>query len=301
MRVLVTGASGFVGRHCLAALRESGSEIHATARHLPAGNWDGVTWHAADLLDGAARQALLDRIRPTHLLHAAWFATPGLFWTALENVDWVAATALLAREFHRIGGKRLVAAGTCVEYAPSDEDCLEGMTPLLPYTIYGSCKHAAAETVLAFGRQSGLSTAWARLFLMYGAFEDQRRLVASVIDSLRRDQSIDLTDGLLLRDFLAGPDVGAGLVALLASDVTGAINIASGEPTTLRHVIGLIGEIMGKGHLLRFGARPRPPQDVARLTADVSRAQGELGWRPGLDLRSGLSQAIAWRSENVPL
>lgn len=299
MRVLVTGASGFVGRHCLTALAATQCEVHATARRKPADAGAGVIWHEADLLDGGARQALLDRIRPTHLLHAAWMATPGVFWTSLDNVDWVAATALLAREFHRVGGQRLVGTGTCVEYAPSEQDCTEGVTPLVPYTIYGSAKHAAAETVLAFGRQAGLSVGWARLFQMYGAHEDGRRLVASVMDSLRRDEAIDLTDGLLVRDFLSGPDVGEGMVRLLLSDVTGAVNIASGEPVTLRAVISQIGELTGKSHLLRFGARPRPPQDVERLTADVKRAREEVGWRPRQDLRSGLQEAIRWRERHA--
>lgn len=299
MRVLVTGASGFVGRHCLAALAGIECEIHATARQAPADRGGGVIWHEADLLDGAARQALIARIRPTHLLHAAWMATPGIFWTSLDNVDWVAATVLLAQDFHRAGGSRLVATGTCVEYAPSNLDCTEGQTPLVPYTIYGSAKHAAAETLLAFGRQAGLSVGWARLFQMYGAYEDGRRLVASVMDSLRRDEAIDLTDGLLVRDFLSGPDVGEGLVRLLFSDVTGAVNIASGEPVTLRQVISEIGSLTGKSHLLRFGARPRPPQDVERLTADVRRAREEVGWHPRFDLRSGLQAALRWREQHA--
>jgi nucleoside-diphosphate-sugar epimerase len=299
MRVLVTGASGFVGRHCLNALAGGPFEVHASARTVPSWSGPGVTWHSADLLNADQRQGLLARVRPTHLLHAAWIATPGVFWTTLENIDWVAASALLARDFQKSGGTRLVGVGTCVEYAPSDEDCREGVTPLVPYTIYGSAKHAAAESLLALGRQSGLSVAWARLFQMYGPYEDARRLVASVMDSLRGGQSIDLTDGLLVRDFLAGPDVAGGLVALLASNVTGPVNIASGEPVTLRQVIELVGELTGRGALLRFGARPRPPQDVPRLTADVTRARAELGWRPSLDLRAGLAQAIDWRNRNV--
>ena len=111
MRVLVTGASGFVGRHCLNALAGTDCEVHATARRAPADRARGVIWHEADLLDASSRHTLIEQVRPTHLLHAAWMATPGLFWTSLDNVDWVAATALLAREFHRAGGQRLPARG----------------------------------------------------------------------------------------------------------------------------------------------------------------------------------------------
>ena len=92
-RVLVTGASGFVGRMVLAPLAGRGFEVHAVSRRPPAG---GATWHQADLLDGAEQHRLLRDIRPTLLVHAAWYVEHGRFWTAPENADWLEASAALA-------------------------------------------------------------------------------------------------------------------------------------------------------------------------------------------------------------
>jgi nucleoside-diphosphate-sugar epimerase len=300
IRVLLTGASGFVGRHCLAALAHSDCELHALARSAPVPEAGRAVWHHLDLADRAATQALLAEVRPTHLLHAAWFVTPGQFWTSPENVDWVARSALLVRDFQAAGGRRVLGVGTCAEYAPSAEDCREGVTPLVPTTLYGSAKHATREILEAYCRQAGLSFSWARLFMMYGPYEDGRRLVASVIDALLAGRPIELGDGLIRRDLMAGADIGAALARLMLSGVEGAINIASGEQVTLRHAIETLGDLMGRRDLLHFGVRPRPAHDPERLTGDLTRQHAELGWRPRFDLRAGLADAIAWRRDRQP-
>ena len=95
-RVLLTGATGFVGRHCLQPLLERGYEVHAlTSRPVPTTEQDGVHWHLLDLL--APRPLSLEQIQPTHLLHLAWYAVPGKYWTSPENVRWVEASLALLR------------------------------------------------------------------------------------------------------------------------------------------------------------------------------------------------------------
>src|SRR4051812_46284141 len=97
-RVLVTGATGFISRHSLAPLRRRGFEVHALARSIPADTTPGITWHTGDLLTGDAR-SLLEAVRPTHLLHFAWYAEHGKFWTSAHNLEWISATLSLLRDF----------------------------------------------------------------------------------------------------------------------------------------------------------------------------------------------------------
>src|SRR5882672_1848487 len=113
---LLTGASGFVGRPALTALMARGFRVHAVSRLIPSEIPAGVAWHKTDLLDLAQRRSLMEKVRPSHLLHLAWYVEHGRFWTAPENDEWVAASLDLMRLFTEEGGRRIVFTGSCAEY-----------------------------------------------------------------------------------------------------------------------------------------------------------------------------------------
>ena len=290
-RVLVTGASGFIGRHTLSALGSRGFEVHAvSSRARPS---SALQWHTADLLHASEAERVIGAVRPTHLLHLAWFAVPGRFWTAPENLSWVQATIELARAFAAFGGERFVAAGTCAEYDRWDEDCDERETPLIPTTLYGICKHAS-RMVLEGYAHGRFSVAWGRIFHLYGPDEHPDRLVPSVVTSLLEGRPALCTSGLQVRDFLHVADVGDAFAALLDSAVCGPVNIASGSPRSVADVVTEIGRQMNAETLVRLGARPTPPHDPPRLTARVTRLRDEVGWSPSFDLTGGLRSTIEW-------
>ena len=290
-RVLVTGASGFIGRHALAPLLAGGFEVHAVARR-PAAGGDGVTWHATDLLDGGARAALVRDVAPSHLLHLAWYAEPGRFWTAPENLAWAEASIGLYREFAACGGARAVFAGTCAEYDWSGGVCHEDATPLRPATLYGACKHAVASAVTAPG--AGPSTAWGRVFFLYGPGEPRAKLVASVIDALLEGRRAPVSHGRQVRDFLHVADVAGAFAALVASeDVRGAVNIGSGDAVSLRELLSLVEERLDARGQVAYGERPAPADEPPVILADVARLRDELSFRPRHTLASGLDDTIA--------
>lgn len=294
---LVTGASGFVGRHAVAALAARGFTVHAVARRplaeVPA------AWHAADLLDARARQSLMESVRPTHLLHLAWETRHGYFWEAPENLDWVAATLDLARCFHATGGTRMVLAGSCAEYdwspeALGDGICRERETPCRPATLYGTAKLAAYELTAAYAARAGISHAWGRLFLAYGPYEADARLVPSVVLSLLAGKRVKLGDGDKRRDFMDARDAGAAFAALLASPEEGPVNIASGACLTIADVASRLGHLIGKADLLDFGALAPRANDPPHLCAEVARLTAEVGFVPGYHPERGLADAVAW-------
>jgi nucleoside-diphosphate-sugar epimerase len=292
-RVLVTGASGFIGRHTLPALALRGFEVHAVSsqpRPSPAAD---ARWHRSDLLRGADVRQLMDSVQPTHLLHLAWFAVPGQFWTSPENLRWVQASLELLSVFESVGGRRLVAAGSCAEYEWSDVDCDEHDTPLRPATLYGTCKHALHLVMEKFADRR-LSTAWGRVFHLYGPHEHPDRLVPSVICSLLDGRPAQCTLGTQVRDFLHVADVAGAFVALLDSPVGGGVNIASGTPVSIANLVSTIGRQMGAESLVRLGARPLPAHEQPRLTARVARLRDEVGWTPTISLESGLEQTTEW-------
>lgn len=279
-RVLVTGGSGFIGRHALEPLRERGYEVHAPSSR------------EADLLAADTAARLIAELQPTHLLHFAWDARPGKYWTSTENLAWVEATLRLLRAF---GGERAVLAGTCAEYAWSDEvHCVEATTPLVPATLYGAAKHGLRAIAERYAEQAGFGFAWGRIFFVYGPHEHPARLAGSVASALVRGEPAETGEGTQVRDFLHVEDLGDAFAALLDSDVSGAVNMASGEPRPIRDVVVALGEAAGRPDLLRIGARPAKASEPAAITAAVDRLRGEVGWRGGRTLEQGAADTIAW-------
>lgn len=301
--VLVTGASGFIGSHCLAPLAERGYAVHAvhsSGGSRPVANTTAnTTWHAVDLLDVGDVDRLLAAVRPSLLFHLAWYATPGSYVDALENVLWAEASLSLYRSFVEHGGRRMVTSGSSYEYDWRYGYCSEYLTPRNPDTLYGVCKNALGELVGAYSDSSGLSNAWARIFFLYGPRENPNRLVSSVIRSLIADEEAKCSHGEQIRDYLHVQDVANALVALLESEVTGAVNIGSGRPIALKTIVSLVGEQIGRPELIALGAIPPRPNDVPLVVADVRRLRDEVGWQPEIGLDDGLAQTIRWWREET--
>jgi nucleoside-diphosphate-sugar epimerase len=270
--------------------------VHAAAsqKHAPPPAPSEVRWHKADLLDRTETSALLAEVRPTHLLHCAWYAVPGKYWTATENFRWVEAGEHLLKAFADEGGQRVVGVGSCAEYDWSNGHCSELATPLKPATTYGECKHAFQILLTAFSRQAQLSAAWGRLFFLYGPHEPAERLVASVIQSLSQEQPALCTHGRQIRDFLHVQDAADALVALLDSDIEGPVNIASGAPVSVGDVIGEIANQLERPTLVQLDARPAAENEPPLLAADISRLRDEVGWSPRYDLANGIAETIDW-------
>jgi nucleoside-diphosphate-sugar epimerase len=291
---MLTGATGFVGRHVLAALAEAGHDVHAVARRRgPYAR--GVSWHEADLLDG---QQIVGQVRPEVLVHMAWYAEHARLWSSVESVRWVEASLALLRAFADAGGHRAVMAGSCAEYEWSRETYPESAA-LRPATLYGAAKHGLHVVAGAYAEQAGISLAWGRPFFLYGPFEAPARFVPSIVLPLLRGERAPMTDGSQLRDFLHVADAGAAFAALVDSSVTGAVNIASGEAVSLRELATLIARHAGSPELLDIGGMPRREGEPRSIVAEVQRLRGELGWAPRIALEPGVTDTVEWWRERV--
>jgi nucleoside-diphosphate-sugar epimerase len=293
-KVLLTGASGFIGRQCLSPLIRGGYEVHAVRRDRPAsdGRAKDVEWHQLDLLDRSRVSKLLGEIRPTHLLHCAWYAVPGKYWEAPENHQWVEASLHLFRTFAKVGGQRAVGVGSCAEYDWSFGRCSETTTPLNPTTTYGICKRNLYDDVMKLQGDNRLSVAWGRLFFLYGPHERRERFVPSMINPILRGERAQCSHGGQIRDYLYVKDAAAALVSLLDSSVTGPVNIASGNAVTLQQIAKTIGAKLGRPDLVTFGeTESTEPREIA---AETSRLNKEVGWSPQYNLDLGLEETIGW-------
>lgn len=294
-RLILTGASGFVGRHLLPLFTDRGWEVHALGRGTQpdVARHPAIHWHRVDLNDTTAVEALAASIQASHLVHLAWYAEHGKFWAASENLDCVAASLRLIRGFVRAGGERVVATGTCAEYDWSTGlDLDEESTPLKPRTLYGRAKASLFETLTPWAESGGVSFAWARLFFLYGSGEDSRRLVPSIAAPLAAGGTATCRFGDHLRDFLHVRDVASALAAVVDSDVAGPINIASGRATRLGEVAWLIARELAASSRLRIDALPPTPDNPSAIVANATRLTREVGWAPAVSLTSGLSESV---------
>ena len=303
--VVVTGAGGFIGRWSVPPLLRAGFDVHAvlSAAGLGAGipaEVAGATVHHTDLLRPASIDALFETIAPTHLLHFAWIATPGVYWQSPENERWLAAGKYLVERFQMRGGRRAVLAGSCAEYDWSQASfCDEVTTPLRTprdalSSAYADSKILMQRWFADFGRERGLSTAWGRIFFQFGPYEHADRLVASVIRNLLACEPALCSQGTQRRSFLHSSDVGAAFAALLSSDVQGAVNIGSADAITVADLVATIASKTGGDAWVRLGARPTPPSEPPVLLPNVRRLRDEVGWSPRLDLSEGLDATIDW-------
>ena len=302
-RVLVTGAGGFIGRSSIAPLRRRGFEVHAvfsrTDRAPGAAALPGVCTHVADLLTESQAQALLTRVAPSHLLHFAWIATPGIYWQSADNFRWLAASQSLLRKFRSLGGARAVMAGSCVEYDWSKAGvCSETSSPLADQstalTPYAASKIALQKSLAQFSCEEQLSSAWGRIFFQFGPHEHPDRLVPSVIRHLLKNEEALCTHGRQVRSFLHVADVGDAFAQLVDSDIQGPVNIGSGERIALADLIGRIAREIGRPDLVRLDARTAPGDEPPLLVPDLQRLRDELQWRPQLSLNEGIRDAISW-------
>jgi nucleoside-diphosphate-sugar epimerase len=308
--VVVSGAGGFIGRWSVPRLIARGYEVHAVAARAPGPELPvqltGAQIHHLDLLLEEPVDTLMRKVRPSHLLHFAWIATPGAYWTSPENRRWLAASEHLLRSFEANGGVRAVMAGSCAEYDWSRVGvCNERASPLADdggaaLTPYAECKIAMQRALAAFGSARHLSTAWGRIFFQFGPGEHPDRLVASVITNLLSGREALCTHGRQIRSFLHVADVGSAFAALLDGATEGPVNMGSPDRTSVAELLEEIALQIGRPELVRLGVRSAPPSEPPLLVPDVGRLYNEVGWRPQFGLQAAIADTISWWRQRAP-
>lgn len=268
IRVLITGASGFLGRHIIAVLkqRRECSEIIASGLQRRS-ELDGVPYIACNLLDHEQTNQCCRQIRPTHVLHLAWNLPPHIYWHAPDNAAWALATYALAASAVRHGAHRFVASGTCAEYSPSSTPCHEETTPTCPTTAYGRAKLAAVRMLLSLCDAEKLSVAWGRIFYPFGSGDAPGRLLPSALRAIQENRCFSAASASQILDFLAVEDVAKMFVHLLFSSHDGIVNLGSGNPVSVAQILQELFRRAGKEQLLQLNSQQR----VTPLVADVAR------------------------------
>ena len=294
--VLITGGTGFIGIPVVRELIARGYRVHAAVYtasdvKLP----DGVIAHPLDLTDAAAVSRFMTEHRFENLIHLAWYVGAKCH-VADVNLDWVMATLHLLREFVNGGGKHFLGAGTCSEYEYKYGYLTEDMTPTDPGTMYGNGKNAVYNLAKVFLKQHDVRFQWARIFNLYGPAEKPTRLMPSVINSCLKGEDVRVSDCLKFQDYLYVDDTARGIADVFESDLTGAVNICSGQPVQLRTIVNKIAELTGFTGKILWGAIPAAFGDD--MVVGNNAKLKSVGWKPKYTLEEGLKSTIKWWREH---
>lgn len=290
MKVLLTGASGFLGRYVLDSLQRQGIDtVTIGRRRSPHDTFSDFI--EADLLSTSDFDALAKASAATHLLHLAWYTEHGKYWTSPLNLCWVAATTSLVDAFCKADGQHVVVAGTCAEYDWLHGYCREDSTPLNPATLYGTAKDATRRLVTAVCSQHQVPCAWGRVFLPFGTGEARERLIPSLIEVFLGRRPPFGVYATAYRDLLHASDVADGFVTLLRSRATGAYNICSGEPIRLGNVVRELAQLMDADPQTVLTLNTQRPGEPPLLVGENVKLK-QLGWKPTLCLTDGLEKTI---------
>ena len=289
-RLLLTGATGLIGRELAEPLAAAGFEVYAiTIDEVNPDN--GFKWIRGSLFDESFVEKTVAHVRPTHLLNLAW-ATTGDYLTNDVNYRFLAAGESLARSFARHRGRRAVYAGTCFEYKFKDDPIKESDALDAEKNAYTHCKNALREAAQEIFKEQGVSFAFGRIFYAFGRGEAKTRLTGLVLDKLRKGESVEIKSGPLEKDYIYSRDIAAAFVALLDANAEGAVNICSGRAVTIRDFALTLAEKLGRPDLVVFNddcaGQPR------RIVGDARRLRDEVGYSPKWSLGEAMAEIVAY-------
>ena len=261
MNVLVTGATGFVGRHVVAALLARGHEVTAVARDAARAGalpWSGKARFVACDIHRETDRLLALTPRADVLVHLAWPGLPN-YKDAFHLEENLPADLRLLRAAVASGIGRLVVAGTCLEYGLR-EGALETSMETRPVTPYGLAKDTLRKALELMRAKTPFTLQWVRLFYMYGAGQNPGSLLCQLdraIDEGR--ETFDMSQGDQLRDYLPVEEV-AECFARLVDDpaIQGVVNCSSGRPVSVLELVERRRAERGSAIRLNRGRYPYP-------------------------------------------
>lgn len=303
MRILITGATGFLGSYLTADLIAEGHEVIVLVRRdSDAWRLDGIKDHleilTGSLDDAQSLRSALTHSRPHAVAHLAWSGVANTARNHASQALNVATTVTFAELAAEYGVGVFIGAGSQAEYGPHKAIIAENAATN-PTTLYGLAKLAAGNMVAQLARERGVRFAWMRIFSTYGPKDAEHWLIPSVIRAFQSRKPMQLTACEQRWSFLHARDAAASFrVALLNAQAEGVYNVGSPEAPPLRETVSSLRDLVDPRAELAFGEIAYRPDQVMLLQPDIRRLAG-LGWRPTVPLMDGLKETVEWYNDRA--
>ena len=287
-KVLVTGATGLIGKELINPLKENGFEVYAiTIDDVNPDN--GVHWIKGNLFDSEFIKTAMESVKPNYLLNMAW-ATTGDYLKSDINYKFLNAGIELLKYFKDNGGKRVIYTGTCFEYKFKDAQLKESDELEPDKTVYTFCKNKLHEIAEFFCHMNNISFGYGRIFYVYGKNEDKTRLTGMVIDKLSKNEEVVVKSGNLYKDYMYAKDIANAFASFLDSEVTGTVNICTGKAISIKEYVLTIAKEMGKEKLIIF--KDEPSNQPPIIVGDNSRLVNEVGYENYYNLKNAIMEIL---------
>lgn len=288
LRVLVTGASGFIGSHLCRRLATLGAEVHAVSRD-PQGQQTGAQWWQCDLTDFKRVKDILASVRPDLVYHLASCVTGSRDLSMVLPIlqaNLVSAVNLMSAAAES-GCRRIVLAGSLEEPQGADP---------VPSSPYAAAKWAASGYARMFEALYAVQTISLRIAMVYGPGQaDSSKLIPYVIRSLLQGEAPKLSSGRREVDWIYVDDVVDAMIACadIADTDCFSVEIGSGSQVSIREVAERLCRLISPSMRPILGAVADRPQDRSWI-ANVAPAREKLGWQPRTALDDGLRMTVDW-------
>ncbi len=280
MKVLVTGATGFIGRHVIRQLIENGHTVTAVGRDIEKAEcmdwYNSVSFITCDIhqfdLDPIKKFGLTDAV-----IHLAWSGLP--HYNELYHFEKnLPADCTFLKNLVLNGYKQILVTGTCFEYGMQN-GCLTEDADTRPESPYALAKDSLRRYLQALQKQEPFILQWARLFYMFGEGQNPKSILAQLDQALDRgDEVFNMSGGEQLRDYLSVQDVAKKLVKLIETpSYNGIVNICSGDPISIRRLVEEHIKTRGTSIQLQFGYYPYTDYEPMAFWGDPTHYKTFIG------------------------
>ncbi|MBU3191623.1 NAD-dependent epimerase/dehydratase family protein [Clostridium bowmanii] len=305
-KVLITGASGFVGSCLVRRLLSENYKIHIITRDTT-NLWrlqdiiKHLEIHNIDLLDSQKIAKLASTISIDQVFHLATYG--GYYYQSkLEEVinTNVIATWNIFREFSKKGIEMFVNTSSSSEYGEKFEPMSEDMK-VEPNNMYGASKAAATILCSTYASMNKIPMVTLRLFSPYGYYDAKTRLIPTVITACLREQEIKLSQKHSMRDFIFIDDVVEAYLAVsrLENSQGEIFNIGNGIQYTIEDIANNIVSLIGKGNIIHWTNNLERQYEPAMWVSDNKKVYEKLNWKPKVEIGEGINKTINWFRNNL--